>query len=72
MIELLEREQRDRPFCDCGAVTVPLAREGALWLESSSLGVRKPVLQKLLSLDFDVAHTRRHITDLFDLRPVAI
>jgi hypothetical protein len=70
--ELLEREEREEPFCQCGAPTVPVARDGALWLECSSLQQPKSRLRRLATLDFEVEHTRRVITELFGLRFTAI
>ena len=64
-LELVERSQRDVPFCEmCGAATVPVASDGgAIWLECSSLSPSKPVLRRLLTLDFAGTHTRQPIID---------
>jgi hypothetical protein len=61
MLERLEHEERETPFCGCGASTVPVARDGVLWLECSSLTPRKPLLRRLLTLDLELGHTRRSI-----------
>lgn len=61
ILERVELEERELPFCSCGAQTVPVARDGVLWLECSSLTPRKPLLTRLLTLRFEVGHTRRPI-----------
>jgi hypothetical protein len=60
-LELLEREVREVPFCECGAPTVPVARAGGLWLECVSLSQRKSLIKKLLTLDLTTGHVRRRI-----------
>jgi hypothetical protein len=71
-LELLEREEREEPFCSCGAPTVPVARDGALWLECASFRRPKSLVHRLLHLDFSAGHTHRIITELFGLRFTAI
>jgi hypothetical protein len=61
ILERIELEEREAPFCSCGARTVPVARDGVLRLECSSLTPRKPLLTRLLTLQFEVGHTRRPI-----------
>jgi hypothetical protein len=63
-LELVERAARELPLCQlCGAPTVPVARDGVLWLECSSLHESKSRLQRLLTLDL-AGHTRRAVAVL--------
>jgi hypothetical protein len=70
--ELMEREERDRPFCDCGEHTVIAVGGGRLWLECVSLQHPKPFIRRLVSLNFDSSHFRRPLTELYGLRFTAI
>jgi hypothetical protein len=70
--ELMEREERERPFCTCGEHTVLAARDGRLWLECASLQHRRAFIRKLVSLDFNSGHLRRPLTELYGLRFTAI
>jgi hypothetical protein len=70
--ELMEREERDRPFCACGEHTVLVARDARLWLECASLQHRKRFIHRLISLDFVSGHLRRPLTKLFGRRFTAI
>jgi hypothetical protein len=63
-LELVERAARELPLCQlCGAPTVPVARDGVLWLECSDLGQSRSRLRRLLALDF-AGHTRQVLADL--------
>jgi hypothetical protein len=61
ILERLEREERETPFCGCGTATMAVARDGVLWLECSSLTPRKPLIRRLLTLDLEIGHTRHPI-----------
>ncbi len=63
-LELIERAERETAFCEhCDAPTVPAWHEGALWLECPSLERRRPLLQRLMTLDIAALHTRRLIAE---------
>ncbi len=36
-LELLEQAQQETPFCTCGMPTVPVGRQGGVWLECSAM-----------------------------------
>jgi hypothetical protein len=67
ILELLETEERETPFCGCGAATVAVARGGVLWLECSSLSPRKSLVNRLLTFRLEIGHTRRPIVADADL-----
>ncbi len=64
-VALIERAEREAPFCDCGAPMAPVARSSQLWLECRSLptpadsGVRR-----LLTTLAAAGHTRSLILDV--------
>jgi hypothetical protein len=65
LLERIEDAERLAPFCDqCGSPTTVAERDGALWLECSSIAHRPRGLRALLKLDFASLHTRREITAL--------
>jgi hypothetical protein len=50
VLTLLETAQRDRPTCEaCYAPTTPVARDGALWLECSTIQRPRPLIRRLLN-----------------------
>ena len=61
---LIERAERETPFCDCGEPMAPVARSEQLWLECTSRpaepggGVRR-----FLATLAAAGHTRRLILD---------
>jgi len=60
IIESAEKSTRQCP--SCGEDTVIVAHDdGSLWIECTSPA--KPVLQRLLTLDFGLGHTRREVID---------
>ena len=64
VLDVIEQAQRKAPFCEaCTSPAIPVARDGAIWLECASLQEDRPFLRKLLSLDFGAAHTRRLILE---------
>jgi hypothetical protein len=64
VLEMMELAEADVPFCPCGARTIPVARNDALWLECASLAEDKPFLTRLITLEFLFGHTRRLITEM--------
>jgi hypothetical protein len=64
VLELIEGAEREVPFCDqCGAPTAPVERDGALWLECTTLSEGKSPLRRLLTLDLSGVHTRVRIVE---------
>ena len=63
ILSIIESAERSTPHCTtCGDYTAPVAHEdGSIWLECTSPA--KPVVRRLLSLDFVAGHTRRQIVD---------
>lgn len=63
-VALIERAERETPFCDCGEPTVPVAHSEQLWLECASRQ-EPPVsaLRRVLAALGAPGHTRRLILD---------
>jgi hypothetical protein len=72
-MEQLEEAERERPVCRlCGARTAPVAHEdGSVWLECTTLSEPKPVLRRVLSLEFLLGHTRRLVVEATPSRQAA-
>jgi len=70
-LELIEASLRDTPACDCGELTRPVDRDGAIWLECASLGTSRGALRRLFTLDFAATHVRRLIVDATELATAA-
>jgi hypothetical protein len=66
-VELLEQAERDTPTCACGLHTLPVAREGGVWLACASQVEPKGPFRRLVTLDFAGGHTDRQIIDLGEL-----
>lgn len=63
-LELIERAEREAPFCACGQPNVPVGRNGGVWLECASLQTLPDGrIRRLLSTLDSRAHTRRLIVD---------
>jgi hypothetical protein len=64
VLTYLESAQRELPTCEvCYAPTTPVARGGALWLECSAMQRDRPLLRRLLTLEFPSLHTRRLLVE---------
>ena len=62
VLDVLEQAQRRTPFCEtCTSPAVPVARDGAIWLECTSLQEDRSLLKRLL--DPAILHTRRVIVE---------
>jgi hypothetical protein len=65
LLERIEDAGRVSPFCTyCWSPTTIVERDGALWLECSTLSERRGGLRALLTLDFASRHTQREIATL--------
>ena len=65
VVERIEDAMRAAPFCRyCWSHTTVVERDGALWLECSTLEHRQTSLRSLVTLDFPSRHTQREIMGL--------
>jgi hypothetical protein len=64
-VDAIERAERQRPYCLCGAGMVAVAQGADIWLECSSLGQEKHGLAGLLApITSRVGHDRKVILEL--------
>ena len=64
----IEQAERETPFCDCGAPTVPVARGGRVWLSCGAHDrQRQPGRRVRRWLTLDFGHTARPILDLAEI-----
>jgi hypothetical protein len=64
VLSYLESAQRELPRCEvCYALTTPVARGGDLWLECSAVQRERPLIRRLLTLEFPSLHTRRLLVE---------
>jgi len=64
IVEMIERANDAEPACACGRHTTPVWRDGAVWLECSSLSQpRDGYLQRLVAAVTARAHTHARIVD---------
>jgi hypothetical protein len=68
VLALIERAEREMPFCDCGQPMAPVALGREIWLECTS---ERPLagrgMRRLLAAVASARHTRRLIVDPVDL-----
>jgi hypothetical protein len=62
MVDRIERAQNETPFCDCGQPSVPVERDGVIWLSCRSHTQPSSTLRRLLTLDF--GHLARPVAEL--------
>jgi hypothetical protein len=63
-VALIERAERETPFCDCGEPTIPVARSRQVWLECASRQtLPDSMLRRFLATLAAASHTRRLILD---------
>jgi hypothetical protein len=63
-VVLIERAERETPFCDCGEPMAPVARSDRLWLECISQPVEPAGgIRRLVAAIAAAGHTRRLILD---------
>ncbi len=65
IVDMIERANDARPFCSCGWHTMPVWRDGAVWLECASLS-QPPEgrLARLLRATTARVHTHELIVDV--------
>jgi hypothetical protein len=61
MLERIERAERETPFCDCGEPSVPVERDGVIWLSCRTHTQPSSLLRRVLTLDF--GHVARRIAE---------
>jgi hypothetical protein len=64
IVALIERAERDTPFCDCGEPMAAMARNGQIWLYCTTH--QNPpggTTRRFLSAVGSIGHTRRLLVD---------
>ncbi|MFZ0918587.1 MAG: hypothetical protein WB807_14825 [Candidatus Dormiibacterota bacterium] len=64
IVALIERAERETPFCDCGAPMAAMARNGQIWLYCTAH--QNPpggTLRRVLASVASIGHTRRLLVD---------
>ncbi len=65
LVDIIERANDAQPVCPCGRHTTPVYRDGAVWLECSSLTKpRESYVQRAIAAVTALAHTHAHIVDV--------
>lgn len=65
IVDVIERANDARPVCPCGRHTTPVYRDGAVWLECSSLTKpRDGYLQRAFAAVTAFAHIHTRIVDV--------
>jgi hypothetical protein len=63
-LALIERAERDQPFCNCGQPTTPAAHDGRLWLECTARQTpSRSGVRRFLATLAAASHTRKLILD---------
>jgi hypothetical protein len=63
-LAVIERAERDNPFCDCGQPMAPVAHSCQVWLECTSRPERSGSgLRRVFGALDAMSHTRRLILD---------
>lgn len=64
IVSLIERAERETPFCDCGEPMAAMARDRQIWLDCTAQ--QHPsggALRRLLTALASTGHTRKLIVD---------
>jgi hypothetical protein len=65
IVDVIERANDAQPVCPCGRHTTPVYRDGAVWLECSSLTQpREGILQRAIAAMTSLAHIHTRIVDV--------
>jgi hypothetical protein len=65
IVDIIERANDAQPVCPCGRHTTPVFRDGAVWLECSSLTQpRDGYVQRVIGALTASAHTHARIVDV--------
>jgi hypothetical protein len=60
VVALIERAERETPFCDCGAPMAAMARDGEIWLRCTTDQDRSTgTLRRLAAALASAGHTRK-------------
>jgi hypothetical protein len=64
IVALIERAERDTPFCDCGEPMAAIARSGQIWLYCTAhQNPPRGTLRRFLSAVGSIGHTRQLLVD---------
>lgn len=64
IVTLIERAERETPFCDCGEPMAAIARDRQIWLDCTAHQDRSGGrLRRLIAAVASAGHTRRLIVD---------
>ena len=64
IVALIERAERDTPFCDCGEPMAAMARNRQIWLDCTAhQNPSGGTLRRLLATLASAGHTRKLIVD---------
>ena len=65
IVDIIERANDAQPMCPCGRHTTPVWRDGAVWLECSSLDEPRPtsLLARAWAALITPVHTRHRIVE---------
>lgn len=65
IVDIIERANDAQPVCPCGRHTTPVYRDGAVWLECSSLTKpREGFVQRAIASVTALAHIHARIVDV--------
>jgi hypothetical protein len=60
IVALIERAERETPFCDCGAPMAAMARDGEIWLRcTTDQNPSTGTLRRLAAALASAGHTRK-------------
>jgi hypothetical protein len=64
IVALIERAERETPFCDCGQPMAAVARDGQIWLQCTSHECPSGgTIRRLLATLASASHTRELVAD---------
>jgi hypothetical protein len=64
IVALIERAERDTPFCDCGEPMAAIARNGQIWLYCTAhQNPAGGILRRFLATVASIGHTRQLLVD---------
>jgi hypothetical protein len=64
IVELIERAERETPFCDCGEPAAAVARDRQIWLSCTRhQGASEGTLRRVIASLTSAGHTRKLLVD---------
>lgn len=71
LIDLIEAANDRQPYCGCGRPTEPVYRDGAVWLECTSLRQEpRTRLARVVAAVATITHVHERIVDVPDSEPL--